>query len=289
MDSLKTLYHAHIATLQQRAQQVLARNKLDAMLIHSGELLTVFLDDHTYPFKVNPQFKAWVPVTQVPNCWLWIDGVNKPKLWFYSPVDYWHNVEPLPDSFWTEDVEVIGLKSADEIAQLLPAQRDNVAYIGPVNARATQLGIASGNINPKAVIDFLHFHRSIKTDYELACLRQAQKLAVAGHRAAKEAFSAGLSEFDINQAYLTATGHRDTDVPYGNIIALNEHAAVLHYTRLDHQPPAKRHSFLIDAGAEYLGYAADLTRSYAAQSSSLYARMVEAMNAEELAPRCAFW
>jgi len=283
MDSLKTLYHAHIATLQQRAQQVLARNKLDAMLIHSGELLTVFLDDHTYPFKVNPQFKAWVPVTQVPNCWLWIDGVNKPKLWFYSPVDYWHNVEPLPDSFWTGDVEVIGLKNADEIAQLLPAQRDNVAYIGPVNARATQLGITSGNINPKAVIDFLHFHRSIKTDYELACLRQAQKLAVAGHRAAKEAFSAGLSEFDINQAYLTATGHRDTDVPYGNIIALNEHAAVLHYTRLDHQPPAKRHSFLIDAGAEYLGYAADLTRSYAAQSSSLYARMVEAMNAEELA------
>ncbi|MFP1557860.1 hypothetical protein ACLB1T_12750 [Escherichia coli] len=67
-----------------------------------------FSDDHPYPFKVNPQFKAWVPVTQVPNCWLLVDGVNKPKncgsIW---PVDYWHNVEPLPTSFWTEDVEVI--------------------------------------------------------------------------------------------------------------------------------------------------------------------------------------
>ncbi len=283
MDSLKTLYHAHISTLQQRAQQVLARFKLDAMLIHSGELLTVFLDDHDYPFKVNPQFKAWVPVTQVPNCWLWIDGVNKPKLWFYSPVDYWHNVEPLPDSFWTQDVEVIGLKNADDIAQLLPAQRDNVAYIGPVPSRATQLGIRSEGINPQGVIDFLHYHRSIKTDYELACMREAQKLAVAGHRAAKEAFFSGMSEFDINLAYLTATGHRDIDVPYGNIIALNEHAAVLHYTRLDHQPPAKRHSFLIDAGAEYLGYAADLTRSYAAQSKTRYAEMVAAMNKEELA------
>ena len=283
MDSMKTLYQTHIATLQQRAQQVLARNKLDAMLIHSGELLTVFLDDHDYPFKVNPQFKAWVPVTQVPNCWLWIDGVNKPKLWFYSPVDYWHNVEPLPNSFWTEAVEVMGLKSADEIAQLLPAQRDKVAYIGPVMQRAAQLGISADNINPKAVIDFLHYHRSIKTDYELACMREAQKLAVAGHRAAKEAFFSGLSEFDINQAYLTATGHRDIDVPYGNIIALNEHAAVLHYTRLDHQPPSKRHSFLIDAGAEYLGYAADLTRSYAAQKNSLYASLVAAMNSEELA------
>lgn len=283
MESLVTLYQQHVNTLQQRAQQVLARHNLDAMLIHSGELLTVFLDDHTYPFKVNPQFKAWVPVTQVPNCWLWIDGVNKPKLWFYSPVDYWHNVEPLPNSFWTGAVEVIGLKNADDIGQQLPAQRQNVAYIGPVAERARQLGFNSDSINPKGVIDFLHYHRAYKTGYELYCMRQAQKIAVTGHRAAKEAFKSGMSEFDINVAYLSATGHRDTDVPYGNIIALNEHAAVLHYTKLDQHVPEQLRSFLIDAGAEYNGYAADLTRSYAANSGSEYAQLVKEMNAEELA------
>lgn len=283
MESLVTLYQEHVKTLQQRAQQVLARHNLDAMLIHSGELLTVFLDDHTYPFKVNPQFKAWVPVTQVPNCWLWIDGVNKPKLWFYSPVDYWHNVEPLPNSFWTGAVEVIGLKNADDIGQQLPAQRQNVAYIGPVAERARQLSFNSDSINPKGVIDFLHYHRAYKTGYELYCMRQAQKIAVTGHRAAKEAFKSGMSEFDINVAYLSATGHRDTDVPYGNIIALNEHAAVLHYTKLDQHVPEQLRSFLIDAGAEYNGYAADLTRSYAANSGSEYAQLVKEMNAEELA------
>lgn len=283
MESLVTLYQEHVKTLQQRAQQVLTRHHLDAMLIHSGELLTVFLDDHTYPFKVNPQFKAWVPVTQVPNCWLWIDGVNKPKLWFYSPVDYWHNVEPLPNSFWTGAVEVIGLKNADDIGQQLPAQRQNVAYIGPVAERARQLGFNSDSINPKEVIDFLHYHRAYKTGYELYCMRQAQKIAVTGHRAAKEAFKSGMSEFDINVAYLSATGHRDTDVPYGNIIALNEHAAVLHYTKLDQHVPEQLRSFLIDAGAEYNGYAADLTRSYAANSGSEYAQLVKEMNAEELA------
>ncbi|MBD8216824.1 Xaa-Pro dipeptidase [Erwinia persicina] len=283
MESLVTLYQQHVNTLQQRAQQVLARHNLDAMLIHSGELLTVFLDDHTYPFKVNPQFKAWVPVTQVPNCWLWIDGVNKPRLWFYSPVDYWHNVEPLPHSFWTGEIDIIALKNADDIAQQLPAQRQNVAYIGPVPARATQLGLKAEAINPQGVIDFLHYHRAYKTGYELYCMRQAQKTAVTGHRAAKEAFLSGMSEFDINVAYLSATGHRDTDVPYGNIIALNEHAAVLHYTRLDHQPPEQSRSFLIDAGAEYNGYAADLTRTYAASDKSEYAQLIRDMNAEELA------
>jgi len=283
MESLVSLYQEHIETLQTRAQQVLARFKQDAMLIHSGELLTVFLDDHDYPFKVNPQFKAWVPVTSVPNCWLWVDGVNKPKLWFYSPVDYWHNVEPLPQSFWTDEVEIVALKKADEIAQLLPSQRQNVAYIGPVPERAAQLDIRAEHINPQGVIDFLHYHRSYKTDYELYCLREAQKTAVSGHRAAREAFLAGMSEFDINHVYLSTTGHRDIDVPYGNIIALNEHAAVLHYTKLDYLPPKQSRSFLIDAGTEYNGYAADLTRTYAASSDSEYAHLLKDMNEEELA------
>lgn len=123
MESLAGLYKNHIVTLQERTRDVLARFKLDALLIHSGELVNVFLDDHPYPFKVNPQFKAWVPVTQVPNCWLLVDGVNKPKLWFYLPVDYWHNVEPLPTSFWTEEVDVIALPKADGIGSQLPAAR----------------------------------------------------------------------------------------------------------------------------------------------------------------------
>ena len=82
MNSLNELYKTHLATLQHRARQVLAANHLDALLIHSGELLSVFLDDHHYPFKTNAHFKAWVPVTQTPNCWLWVDGVSKPRLWF---------------------------------------------------------------------------------------------------------------------------------------------------------------------------------------------------------------
>ncbi len=78
----RALYKNHIVTLQERTRDVSARFQMDALLIQFGELVNVFLDDHPYPFKVNPQFKARVPVTQVPNCWLPVDGVNKPKLWF---------------------------------------------------------------------------------------------------------------------------------------------------------------------------------------------------------------
>lgn len=216
MESLSSLYQDHLATLQQRTQEILQRQRLEGLLIHAGEPIGRFLDDHDYPFKVNPQFKAWLPVTRVPHCWLWVDGVNKPKLWYYLPVDYWYLVEPLPDSFWTPYVDIVPFADPDEIDALLPP-RDNVAYLGSAPQRASRLGIERDYINPQPVLDYLHFHRAYKTDYELACMREAQKSAVNGHRAAKEAFLSGMCEFDINIAYLSACGHRDTDVPYDNI------------------------------------------------------------------------
>lgn len=82
-------------------------------------------------------------------------------------------------------------------ASSLPRAVISVTF-GPVPERALQLDIAASNINPKGVIDYLHYYRAYKTDYELACMREAQKTAVNGHRAAEEAFRSGMSEFDIN-------------------------------------------------------------------------------------------
>lgn len=70
MESLSSLYQDHLATLQQRTREILQRPRLDGLLIHAGEPIGRFLNDHDYPFKVNPQFKAWLPVTRVPHCWV---------------------------------------------------------------------------------------------------------------------------------------------------------------------------------------------------------------------------
>ena len=51
-------------------------------------------------------------------------------------------------------------------------------------------------------------------------------------------------------------------MPYSNIVALNEHGSVLHYTDLDRHRPDEFRSFLIDAGASVHGYASDITRTY---------------------------
>ena len=92
----------------------------------------------------------------------------------------------------------------------------------------------------------------------------------------------GGSEFDIQLAYLAAVQQGENEVPYGNIIALNENAAILHYTVLSRQKPAQHHSFLIDAGASFHGYAADITRTYSARDDEFQA-LINSMNAVQLA------
>ncbi|MFC4656534.1 Xaa-Pro dipeptidase [Rheinheimera marina] len=273
------LYAAHLFQLQQRTKAVLARQNLDGLVIHSGQAKRQFLDDMDYPFKVNPQFKAWVPVLDNPNCWLIVDGENKPKLVFYLPKDFWHKVPQAPDNFWSGFFDIQLLDKANQVDKLLPYDKARYAYIGEHIEVAQALGFTE--INPDAVLSYLHYHRAYKTDYEQACMREASRMAVAGHQAAKTAFFAGGSEFDIQLAYLAAVRQGENEVPYGNIIALNQNAAILHYTVLESQPPQKRHSFLIDAGAQFHGYAADITRSYSYLQDE-FAELITAMDKVQL-------
>ncbi|WP_434340431.1 Xaa-Pro dipeptidase [Motilimonas cestriensis] len=282
MNNVVTLFAAHIAALQSRIAEALKLQAFDALIIHSGQLKKAFLDDQTYPFKANPHFKHWLPVYDNPNCWLVVNGQDKPKLIFYRPVDFWHKVPNEPDGFWAAFFDIELLARPEQVADLLPYDRANMAYIGEHIEVADALGI--GQCNPEHVLNYLHFHRSYKTDYEMACLRQANEIAVSGHLAAKAAFFDGLSEFEINQHYLNAIGQDDNEVPYGNIVALNEHAAILHYSHpeLRRLSTSEQRSFLIDAGANYAGYAADITRTYSARDD-LFSELIVAVEQAQLA------
>jgi Xaa-Pro dipeptidase len=272
------LYAAHLDTLKARADQALARGGLDHLVIPSGRLHYQHADDLNYPFYVNPQFKAWLPLTRVPDSWIVYTPGQRPRLIFLQPRDYWHVVPAAPSGWWVEHFDIDIIRIADQAAALLPGDVARCAILGEAHSA---LGAYVPN-NPEAVIDYLAYHRAYKTPYEIALMRQAQALAVRGHRAAEAAFRAGASEFDIHMAYCAAVGQDAAELPYGNIIGLNEHAAVLHYTELERAAPAQSHSFLIDAGASAAGYASDITRTYAADAASEFQAMIDALDAAQL-------
>ena len=260
MTSLSTLYPAHIQELQQRTKKALKRENLDGLVIHSGQEIKAFLDDNSYPFRVNPHFKHWLPLVDIPNCWLMVNGDDKPTLIYYQPVDFWHKVTPLTDSYWNELFDIKVLKNASDVEKLLPYDKKGFAYIGAHIEVAKALGFE--NINSEPLLNYIHYHRAYKTSYELVCLRKSNALAVTAHQAARSAFFAGESEYDIQQAYLNAIQYTQAETPYGNIIALNENTSILHYTALERSVPQAHRSFLIDAGANFHGYASDITRTY---------------------------
>ncbi|HEY5611753.1 MAG TPA: Xaa-Pro dipeptidase, partial [Thermoanaerobaculia bacterium] len=277
--TLADLYPAHIETLEQRHDAALAATKFDHALISSGSLKMIFLDDMPYPFKANPHFKSWVPVLDNPNCFLVYTPGKKPTLLFNSPVDFWHKVSDKPAGSWVDHFDIHYIADPDEAQPFLPTDRKRIAFIGEWDASFETWGI--GNANPQPLLDYLHHHRAWKTDYEIECMREANRIGARGHIAAARAFRAGATEYAIHLEYLRATAHVESQLPYGNIIALNEHAAVLHWQHQSQTPPAELHSFLIDAGASFNGYASDITRTYSRNGDEFRA-LIDAMNAMQL-------
>ncbi|MFA1720409.1 Xaa-Pro dipeptidase [Xanthomonas campestris] len=276
--SLSALYSDHLRTLTARADQALQRGGFDHLVIPSGTTHYQLFDDRDYPFAVNPQFKAWVPLTRMPHSWLVYTPGKRPTVIFYQPFDYWHVVPDAPSGWWVEHCDIHIIRTPEAALPLLPARTERCAILGEA---ASALGACVPN-NPAAVLDFLDYQRAFKTPYELAVMRLAQQLAVRGHRAAEAAFRAGQSEFRIHMAYCSAVGQDANELPYGNIIALNEHGAVLHYTELGRQAPQPLRSFLIDAGASAHGYASDITRTYAADAGSEFQALIDAVDAAQL-------
>lgn len=266
-------YFEHLNRLQQATEQLLAEQQFDGLLIGSGHSLLRFQDDYGHPFKANPHFVHWLPfLTQNPRCWLLVQPGCKPLLYFHMPDDFWHVVPELPDGWWTAAFDIVPVKKAPAI---------DAKNLAVVVEHQPEFADSSWQQNPPQVIHLLNRLRRVKSIWEQDCLREANNLAVLGHRRAEEGFLAGESEYAIHQAYLSAISHTEKQLPYDNIVALNEHAAVLHYQWQERLPPEQQRTLLIDAGASYLGYGADITRTYCRQSG-LFADLLAAMEQAQL-------
>lgn len=265
----------HIQALLARHQQALENTNLDAIAIFSGCRKVAFLDDNNYPFIANPHFKSWLPLGDLEQSWILFSPGKKPVLIYYQPDDYWHQPPADPEGFWADHFEISIFSDPARVARILPRATAHTAFIGEECELASSLGF--GQLNPEVIVNRLHYQRSVKTDYELDCLREASRLAALGHQAAENAFRQGHSELEIHQAYLAACQHTDNDLPYHSIVALNENGAVLHYQHRERNAPDAARSFLIDAGCSSYGYASDITRSYAATDDD-FAELIRAMD-----------
>ena len=266
-------YRNHVAELQRYWEKALQAEGYQAALIHAGSKLASFLDDYEYPFRCNPHLLWWAPLTHHHDSALLIRPGQRPKLFYYQPDDYWHTPPANPESWWADEFEVVAVRDADAWKQA--GINEYTAYIGDSPALAEAVG--NGQLNPERLLNRIHLDRTRKTSYEIDCMAEAARLGAIAHIAAEQAFREGLSEYDIHQRYCMSIQMVDAELPYGNIVALNDHSSVLHYQSHEQQVPERVRSFLIDAGATVHGYACDITRTYASETGE-FADLISAMD-----------
>lgn len=135
-----------------------------------------------------------------------------------------------------------------------------MGWVNEVRAR-----IGAGALPPSEFVDLghlLHDMRLVKSAAEMRMMREAARISAAGHVRAMESANPGLTEGDLEADLLHAFRRGGArELAYESIVACGEHACTLHYVRND-APLVDGELVLIDAGCEYGGYAADITRTF---------------------------
>ncbi|MEQ1691542.1 MAG: aminopeptidase P N-terminal domain-containing protein [Gemmatimonas sp.] len=102
--------------------------------------------------------------------------------------------------------------------------------------------------------------RARKSEAEQALLRKAAEISAEGHRAAMLTANP-LHEYELRAALEFEFTRRGAERPaYGSIVGSGINGTQLHYMK-DSDPVQPGDLVVMDAGAEYRGYAADITRT----------------------------
>ena len=114
------------------------------------------------------------------------------------------------------------------------------------------------------IIDTIHEMRLFKSPDEVALMRKAAEISAQAHARAMIYCKPGLNEYQL-EAEIMHEFHRNgaRHPAYTPIVGSGANACILHYVN-NNQIIKKGDLVLIDAGAEYQNYAADITRTFPA-------------------------
>jgi Xaa-Pro aminopeptidase len=136
-----------------------------------------------------------------------------------------------------------------------------IAAFGKSQAASDRFGSGApaGIINPTPMLADM---RLIKSDAEIVALREACRISAVAHAEAMRFAAPGRTERQVQAAVEYVFGAMGSErIGYGSIVAGGDNACILHYVEND-QTLNDGELLLIDAGAEYRHFTADITRTF---------------------------
>ena len=107
----------------------------------------------------------------------------------------------------------------------------------------------------------LHEMRLFKSRTEITTMRKSARIAASAHRRAMQVCKPGMNEAEIHAELIRTFTRNQCEASYPPIVGGGANACVLHYIS-NRAPLNDGDLLLIDAGAEYDGYASDITRTF---------------------------
>lgn len=172
--------------------------------------------------------------------------------------------------------EAFELSELEEALMETLQNHDNVYFaLGENNAHDSLLTGAldalrqapKASLAPHAIQDvrpILHEMRVFKSACEVAVMKAAGEISAHAHKRAMQFAKPGCFEYHIEAELHHAFAMEGARSPaYSTIVGSGENACILHYTENSAQVK-DGDLILVDAGCEYQGYAADITRTFPA-------------------------
>lgn len=118
------------------------------------------------------------------------------------------------------------------------------------------------NVKVKSPTSILAKMREVKDEDEIRLMQKAIDISIAGHKEAMQQAKSGMAEYEL-EAIMEYNFHKygAEDVGYPSIVGSKTNGCILHYTS-NRRLTQKGELVLMDCGAEYHGYSADITRTF---------------------------
>ena len=148
----------------------------------------------------------------------------------------------------------IGAPGNVELDEMLVAEMRRMRILGRKKINPPQSIVDAGTI--------LHEMRLIKSDEEIEIMQRAADIAAEAHVEAMKTTKPGMKEYEIEALVEYIFRRSGAYAPaYTSIVGAGANATILHYINND-GVLNDGELLLIDAGAEYRGYASDITRTF---------------------------
>lgn len=153
-------------------------------------------------------------------------------------------------------------RDSADLYDIIENFKAKVNYPTKENALSINREPAKNNLNTKDLEGIMNGLRGIKTKEELEMVRKAVRISCAGQIEVMKAMKPGMSEREIQGIHeYVFKKYQAEDLGYPSIVGAGHNGCILHY--IDNYKPSisTKELILMDLGAEYRGYTADITRT----------------------------